>query len=478
MKLPHPRIALCLAAWLLAALGAGAQPAPPPAPWEWRSGDLALRGNLQAQAWSYSMRGAWWNLAAASAPTFDPDRSFGELWLNPMLSGTYALGGGGEAYGGLSVGFSKTLSSDVFDYRNAGAVLLENAFVGVRGKTGEGLGYDVSVGRQLFTLGTGMLLTAGTINGYDWGAGASTPRKSWARTAIGRLSQGEFTGQAFVLEPSEVPQAYTDTRLQGVSLEWARAKVGKAGLAWITAPKSSAVYPGDLAPLAFIENGREGLKTWHGWLDAVGLLPAAPTLGVRAEFAQQRNTITRVGGQRDAMKAQAWLLGASYWAQTWWLAPRFSFHVARFSGDKPDTATFERFDPLYWGNGLDNWWFGANGAYALINSNVRAQRFIVDAYASQRDILQFQFVRASADQLNSAVQFGQGVRFDGGDLLVGVPTAHLSDEYYLQYARVISPALVAIAYVSRSVPGAGVKAIATQPTRPWTTLGLGLTANF
>jgi hypothetical protein len=43
---------------------------------------------------------------------------------------------------------------------------------------------------------------------------------------------------------------------------------------------------------------------------------------------------------------------------------------------------------------------------------------------------------------------------------------------------VISPALVGIAFVSRNVPGDGLKANAPQGVKTWTTLGVGLTANF
>jgi hypothetical protein len=250
------------------------------------------------------------------------------------------------------------------------------------------------------------------------------------------------------------------------------------GLAWFTAPRSQAIYPGDVAPLGFIENGREGLDTWHGWADITGLVPAVPTLRLRAEFAQQRNDITRADGRRDPMKASAWLLGASWWGQDLPFAPKFTYHIARFSGDKPGTTTYERFDPMFWGNGLENWWFGANGAYSWLNANLRAQRFIVDAYLSAQDILQFQYVNAAADQLNSAVQFGQGVRFTSNGLVVGVPQAELSDEFYLQYAHVFNSQLVAIAFVARSNPGAGLKAIAPQGTNAWTTFGFGLTANF
>ena len=461
---------------LLAVSAASAQPTQSPG-WEWKSDALGIEGGLDTYTAYYSMRGTWWNLAAGSAPAFDTDRSFAELWVQPKLNARYKLGNESEVYASLSVGATQTIGADAFDYKNEGEVRFGSAALGVRGKA-DGWTYDVSFGRQPFTLGTGMLLTAGSSNGYTWGGGASTQRKTWGRSLVARANSGEFTGTAFALEPDEVPEARTDTRVQGVAIEWARPQMGKVGLSWFTAPRSQAIYPGDLAPLVFIENGREGLDTWHGWADITGLVPAVPTLGFRAEFAQQRNDITRADGRRDPMKASAWLLGASWWGQDLPFAPKFTYHIARFSGDKPGTTTYERFDPMFWGNGLDNWWFGANGAYSWLNANLRAQRFIVDAYLSAQDILQFQYVHAKADQLNSAVQFGQGVRFTGNGLVVGVPQAELSDEFYLQYAHVFNPQLVAIAFVARSNPGAGLKAIAPQGTNAWTTFGLGLTANF
>jgi hypothetical protein len=461
---------------LLSVPPASAQDAPRPA-WEWSRDGLTLEGGVETYSAFYAMRGTWWNLAAASTPGFDKSRSFAEFWIHPKLNGSYRLDGETEAYGALSIGATKTIGSDPFDYEDKGEVRAGSAMLGVRGSAGASH-YDFSIGQQPFTLGTGMLLTAGSSNGYSWGGGASAQRKAWGRSVIARAGRGEWTGTAFALEPDEVREAETDTRVQGLAFEWARPQVGKAGLAWFTVPQSNAVYPGDLAPLYFIDDGRDGLDTWHGWADFTGLVPGVPTLGLRAEFAEQRNDVTRASGQRDPLEARAWLLGASWWAQSLPFAPKFSYHYARFSGDDPDTDTYERFDPMFWGNGLENWWFGANGAYSWLNANLRAHRFIVDAYVSPRDILQLQYVRASADQLDSAVQFGQGVRFTGGELVLGVPESGLSDEYYVQYARVFSPRLIALAFVSHSKPGDGLKAISAQGTQTWTTFGLGLTANF
>ena len=461
---------------LASAATATAQDAPAPR-WAWTSGGLAVEGAIETYSAYYGMSGTWWNLSAEAAPGFDLDRSFAEFWIHPKLDGRFSLGDDAEIYGALSVAATQTIGSDAFDYDDEGAVRFGSAALGVRGTPGH-WNYDLSVGRQLFTLGTGMLLTAGSSNGYSWGGGASAQRKVWGNSVLARAGRGEVTATAFALEPDEAPEARTDTRVQGIALQWERAKIGKAGLAWFTVPRSKAIYPGDLAPLGFIENGRDGLDTWHGWLNVTGFLPAAPALGLRAEFAQQRNEITRADGERDPMRAEAWMLGASWWAQTLPFAPKFSYHYARFSGDDPKTSVYERFDPMFWGNGLDNWWFGANGAYSWLNANLRAHRFIVDAYASPQDVLQLQYVHATVDELNSAIQFGQGARFTSSQLIVGVPKYGLSDETYLQYSRVFNPKLVATAFISYSSPGDGVRAAAPQGTEAWTTIGLGLTANF
>jgi hypothetical protein len=474
VRLPRRLAAACALA--LAASAVGAQ-GDADAGWARSFGALQLHGGVDTYSAYYSMSGTWWNLAATASPGFATNRGFAEFWVQPTLGGRFALDGQTEAYGAVSVGATQTLGSDAFDYSNQGAVRFGSAMLGARGMADDWR-YDLSFGRQPFTLGTGMLLTAGSSNGYSWGGGASAQRKVWGNSLLARLGYGEWTGTAFLLEPDEAPEAFTDTRVQGLALEWARPAIGKAGLAWMTVPRSQAIYPGDLAPLNFIDNGRQGLDTWHGWADLTGAIAALPALGLRAEFAQQRNEITRANGQRDPMRAFAWMVGVSWWAQELHFAPKFSYQVARFTGDDPATATYERFDPLFWGNGLDNWWFGANGAYSWLNANLRAQRLIVDAYLSPQDIVQFQYVRASVDQLNSAVQFGQGARFTANQLVVGVPEYGLSHEVYLQYSRVLNPKLVATVFVSRSSPRDGLDAVAPQGTVAWTTFGVGLTANF
>jgi hypothetical protein len=55
--------------------------------------------------------------------------------------------------------------------------------------------------------------------------------------------------------------------------------------------------------------------------------------------------------------------------------PTFSYRYANFSGDDPDTATFERWDPLLSGGNGEQWVQGINHFKVVQDSNVIAQRF-------------------------------------------------------------------------------------------------------
>jgi hypothetical protein len=435
---------------------------------------------LDANAYYYAMRGTWWGLAANPAPDFDTRRSYAELWLLPRVDAQAMLASVLQLRGGLSLGITQDIGSNAFNYRNQGAARVESAYVGAYVGEAEGWHADLSAGSQAFTLGTGMLITAGGGNGNEWGNAASAKRVAWRVAGIAAVGYGDVTAKAFWLDPNEMPSLDTNTRIAGAALEWANARDGRAGLAYLHVPRSNYAYPGNLAPFVLLPDGRDGLRTWHGWSELTGLFGALPGFSLRGEFAVQRGEVQRVTGQRDPLEAQAAYLGASYWFQSWPFAPKLSYGYAYFSGDKPDTPTYERFDPLFWGNGLDNWWFGANGAYAFINSNLKFSRVTLDAYLSAQDIVKLQFVRADAAQLNSPVQFGQAVRFPAGTSVptVGVDSSHLSDEYTLQYVHVFAPTLVFSSYVSHSRPGAGFAALAGSASQSWTSFGMGLTYSY
>ena len=123
----RPRRAVTgLCALLVSTVSASAQDAPAPA-WAWTSGRGTLEGAIETYSAYYSMSGTWWNLAASSAPDFDTDRSFAELWVHPKLDGTFKSGDHAEIYAALSIGATQTIGGDAFDYEDGGSVRFGSA---------------------------------------------------------------------------------------------------------------------------------------------------------------------------------------------------------------------------------------------------------------------------------------------------------------------------------------------------------------
>ena len=115
---------------------------------------------------------------------------------------------------------------------------------------------------------------------------------------------------------------------------------------------------------AGIPGGRKGLYALQGFAEVEGSNFGIQNAWLRGEFALERNS-------RIDMAAYALYGEAGYRFVTLPFVPAtWSYAYASFSGDNPSTARNERFDPLYYGNGLDNWWFGAITSYTLLNSNV------------------------------------------------------------------------------------------------------------
>ena len=444
----------------------------------WEQDYLSAVLGLDANAYFYGTRGTWWGVGASTAPLYNSNRNWGELWMMPRLNVNYKIDSDQMIYGGLSIGAAKDLGGTAFDYWNAYATRFENKYVGYKYGNDSGFHFDLSGGSQPFSLGSGMLIFAGTINGNEWGNSASYKRQAWNQTAIAKVGYGEVTAQGFYLEPNEPPSIASQTQLAGASIEWANKQKGRVGFAYITVPKSNFAYPGALAPLAFIPQGRQGLNTYHGWSELHGLFGLPDQLTFKGEFAIQRNQITNVIGQQQPMQAAAYYGGLSYWfQQTSWM-PKLTYGFAYFSGNNPNSNVYGRFDPLYYGNGLDNWWYGANGAYAYINSNIQFNRLTLDLFPTMQDILKFQFVNAQAVQLGSPIQFGQSATFDNGALVVGPQSKGLSNEYMAQYVRLVSKSLALSTYFSFSTPGPAIKQMVPTGAKNWATLGMGASYSY
>jgi Alginate export len=436
---------------------AAAQPGvPPPA-------TSPVTFSLDGSAQLTHERQSFWGLGQQFAPTADYPRSHTwlEVFVKPGLKLQAPLGHGLSGYGGVSLLASGTVGEDVFQVGKTGRLLVEDAYVGLRGQV-DGWNWDVSAGAQPFKLGHGFLLSSGAGNGFERGGAILAPRRAWGMTGIGRVSNGRFSAEAFHLNPNELESGDTGTRLWGLHGRWGTAEDGSIGLAHIRVSASGAPYP--QAPVNIVENGRDGLQTtdliWH-YEPRSGALAGLSLLG---EAARQRNA--RIG-----MKAQGWGFELGYRLAQLPFSPKLSWSMRGFSGDDPATpGRLERFDPLFYDGAPQTWSSGGNGSFAFYNSNLVVHRLRAELVLSQRDFVNLNWWKVNAAKANSPVQYGQAARLaivDGSiGIVAGFPTRALSQEVYAEYTRVLTGNLFMTTGVAGAFPGRGVKAVVPD-ARDW-----------
>lgn len=438
--------------------------------------DVTVKARLDAIVSGYASAGTWFGLASINpANSFANNRVWGEGWLNPGVDATFRANPWLEIYGGVSVGASGTLGADPLDQRNQGTISLENAFAGIRTRNpASSWNLDLSTGQQPYGIGTGMLIWQGGGNGFERGAAGILPRIAWENATLAKLSYSGLSIEGFYLAPNEVPSQDTETRLAGGVVQYRWGEKSRIGLAGLHVLQSDAVYPLPHSPF-LIPGARDGLNALQGFAEIEGTYFGIRDAWLRGEFALEENG-------RINMQANAYYAEAGYRFVSLPLKPALSFAYAHFSGDNPSTPRYERFDPLYYGNGLDNWWFGASSSYTFLNSNVDFLRVSLQLVASQQDFLKFQYIRAHADQLFSPIQFGQGTRPlvtpDGVVLVNGVANSHLADEIYGEWAHVFSPNLTAAIWGSVAFPGRGLQELPNAEVVSWLAAGITLKVKY
>lgn len=438
---------------------------------------LTLRWHFQAGLNLVSEQNLFWDLAATTAPGsgFDPDTNWLEAYIKPGLSFDYQLGSGAVLYGKLSAVSSYTLGTDAFDTGDTGATTLEEAYLGIRGDLGGGSSYDISLGARELTLGTGMLIANGATSGFDRGALKLGPRKAWERAAIGRLTSGNVTGTAFYLDPNELPANDGGNELAGIDLRFSDPKGGYLGATYVDVLNSDSPYPQAGAgggPPSVIPGAREGTRTLNLYGKTNPFAGGLENWTFTGDLALQRN---------DRIDLEAWAgrvtAGYTFADMPW--TPSLTLGYQTFSGDDPDTATLERFDPLYYQGSPSAWATGSKSASTFINSNVNALTVALQAKPSQQDTITLRYAHIRANELSSPVQFGQATRFDAdGNLVTGVTNAHLADDVFLEWSRIVNRNTFLTAGVSVSFPGEGIENVIGGDASPWTGGFVNVVINF
>lgn len=439
---------------------------------------LKIRGHFQAGLNAVAETNLFWDLANTTAPGsgFDADTEWLESYIKSGLSFEYDLGADTVAYGKVSGVASYTAGIDAFDTGNTGAITLEEAYLGLRGDLVEEMSYDLSVGRRELKLGTGMLIASGATSGFERGALKFGPRKAWERSAIARFSMSNVMGTAFYLDPNELPSTDGKNELAGFDLRYDDPSGGYIGGTFVNVLNSNSPYPqaapGGVGAPSVTPGARDGTSAISLYAKTNPFSGALENWTFTSDFAYQWN---------DRIDLEAWAgrVTASYaFAAVPW-RPTLTYSYQTFSGDDPNTTKLERFDPLYYEGSPSSWATGSKSASTFINSNVNAHSLALRVQPTQRDTLTLRYAHIRANELNSPVQFGQATRVDvNGNVVTGVTNAHLSDDVFLEYNRVINPNTFLTAGVSASFAGAGIDNVVGGSAPTWYGGFLNVVVNY
>lgn len=423
-------------------------------------GGLKVRAHLQAGVYLGAERDAFWDLAStfATQANYNPDKTWFEGYVTPGLSFERAISPQEVFYGKASAVLSGTASIDPYDYGDTGRLTLEEAYLGYRVGTPDGVMLDLSGGARELVLGTGMLFANGGSSGFERGALKLGPRKAWERAAIARVAAGGWTSTSFYLDANETESNDAKTTLAGSDLRFDSGKGGYAGLTFAHILNSQAPYPqaapGGIGPPGIIPNGREGLNTLSGYARTDPFTGALKGwfAAVDGAYEWKEDIDLRAWGGRTQ-------IGYRFENHPW--VPSITYSYQTFSGDDPDTATLERFDPLFFDGKPANWATGSKSAMTFINSNVNSHQIALSISPTKQDTFILRYAHIRANELRSPIQFGQSTRFEfpGGNdnIVAGVTDAHLADDIYLEYIRIQNANTYITMGISASLPGKGLE---------------------
>jgi alginate export protein len=400
----------------------------------YRDGRLLVTGSLTGAAAVFSMSGNEFDKPVSLAtPGYKANPNWGEGFIEPGISARYSLGSGASMYGGYSWMGTATRGTDNGGNGNTWHGDNEELYGGLKWRdASSGFAIDASYGQQDFEVGKGMLLQKGASNGPQRGANELGPRAAWANAALLTASYQDFKLQGFWLKPNESTSAETGTRLTGANLEWNPAGPVRLGAMWIHVPDSEIVT-------------RDGLNVYD--LRArVHPIATAPNLWFEADYAWQR---------KDNVAADGWLLQANYNAKDMPWKPLFDLRYAALSGDKPGTAKWEGFDPLYFGGSNPNWYQGQIGSTIFGNTNLDVASAGVTLTPDEKNIVILRYLYFSAAQINSPLSIpapGEPPPTGGG-----VPSKALANEFDFSWTYTIDKALNVNGFVSYASPGSGYK---------------------
>lgn len=356
------------------------------------------------------------------------------------------------AYGALSGMKTWTLGSDIFRENDRDFDAIEKAYAGVLyAESGSPDRVKLGVGRQTFTLNDGFLvnLVKGSVNAGDRGASYLGPRlaNEFSVLADGRVGRWGF--HAFYIDPSELAAANTRTTFLGANLKHRfNDDLSFDGTALRIPSSETLVRAADGHTV-----DREGLNTAAGHLLWKNL--GVDGVFLEGEFAHQWHP-------DEDVSAWAGYGTIGYIARRAPWTPSISYRHAWFSGDDPETAAFERWDPLL-STGLGMWLQGISFGKIASNSNLATHRIQLNVAPLETVNVTFDYHQLRVPEAGD----GNANRVPGA-----LSSSDLGQEFTLSARWAIHRNLFLQAVASYAVPGQALEDIGAN--RDWSTLQLSL----
>ncbi|MEG2177722.1 MAG: alginate export family protein [Bacteroidales bacterium] len=269
-------------------------------------------------------------------------------------------------YGGINYLVSFSVGPELFTNKARFYGDIEEAYGGFissgRTKGGHLYYYNILYGRKQFTLGDGFLIVNTSMNGDNKAALQLNPR--WAAQNIFQagFAWDRLAFQIFRFKPNELPILNSHTLINGLNLELGNKDRMLIAASFLQVPQSTYRY--------YLPDGtvhtRDGLQVYN-----LRIFRNAPIgkggFFFKAEGAYERNA---------NFKMSAW----AYYGEIGWrfattkTMPMLSYRYATFSGDNPNTKSYNRWDALYTGGNGEQWVQGSNMYKIVQNSNEISHR--------------------------------------------------------------------------------------------------------